>query len=534
MALHVRIPLLVVIVLALAAVLVACGPAASSPADDPVGIESPAPAVAHDPTDAAVSTPQQDDPQDTLPESTPLDPTPTPTKGPPNIDYGDPCHPTGGNLFTGNEEYTGPEDIEQFMSCYEEMLQYRFEWPHGDLLDPIYEAWPTLEQSTSGNATVASAHAKVVSCLANKGHTNAPEELLFYWQDFARPETLRTRLEGLTDGERRLMRILARPADDCALEHGYYEAQSNAWRQLVNPIVEADTDHDLMDALVVSRIHFLLWLPGTVHMLTLDGALPLVYVAEIVDPPDVGDVGDLTAQEFAQAAIADEPPHPKGIEGCKKSGYFMGDLDYSLWCNREAEKAIHTLCGSAEDKATCARGYFSDWIAPEYYRSAECVIHSGSDQSLFEGCLDDELRAKFAAIDGHGKEWAAVLATVSADSNVSGALQRVKQCLSAKGITDAPDKLLYHWQDYIGRPDLYIPFIEGLSSSEAAQMERLRAPSRQCGTQEGFFAAQETAFITELECLQTTDPSKIASLEFYGLLTALKEPGILPALYDVD
>ena len=41
MALHVRIPLLIVIVLALAAVLVACGPAAPSPADDPAGIVSP-------------------------------------------------------------------------------------------------------------------------------------------------------------------------------------------------------------------------------------------------------------------------------------------------------------------------------------------------------------------------------------------------------------------------------------------------------------------------------------------------------------
>ncbi len=449
-----------------------------------------------------------------------------------NANHGDFCYPTGGNLYTGNEEYTGPEDIDQFMFCYEEMLQDRFEWPYGDILPPIWKAWPTLRQATDDDPVVASAHRRVVSCLAEKGHTNVPEKLLFYWQYFAKPETLRMRLADLTAEEHRQMRLVARPTDDCALDHGYYLAQSDAWRQLVNPIVAADTEHELVDALVISHIHFLLWLPGTVHMLTLDGALPLVQVAEIVDPPNVGEVDDIRSLDPSE--FYTDPSHPKGIAGCKKSGYFMADMDYTLWCEREAEIAIYTLCESKEDKAACARDYFSDWIAPEYYRSAECVIHPSSNQPLLGECLDDEVKAAFIALDGHGKEWAAVLATVNTDTNVAGALQRVKQFLSTKGTTSAPDKLLYYRQDYVGRPDLYETFIENLSTSEAAQMESLREPSQQRGDQESFFAAQETAMITELERLQTADPTKIAGLEFYGLLAALKEPGILPALYGVD
>ena len=531
-------------------VLLACGPTAPSPPSEPVGIQNPALVSDYEPTPIAASFPQPADPQGPTPSqptpsspdptSIPSGPTltlsgptssppgPTPTKEPPNIDYGDPCYPAGGNLFTGNEEYIGPEDIEQFMICYEEMLQYRFGWPHDDILPPIYKAWPTLRAATDGDSAVATARARVVSCLADKGHTDIPDKLLFYWQDFADPETLRMRLETLTKDERRLMRLVARPTDECALEHGYYLTQSDAWRQLVNPIVDADTDHDLVDALAISNIHFLLWLPGTVHMLTLDGALPLVQIGDIENVPPPGGVAPpLTVDQITPEPI---PSHPEGIAGCKGMNLFADDLDidYMDWCQQEAERQIHEMCADQNDRVSCASDYFSDWLTPGHLRRAECAIYS--EQWELAECAKVHGEASFKALGYFGEEWAAVLSVVNMDPSVVGALHDAKRCLTMKGITDFDDRFLYYWQDYVWRPHLYEAFIAGLSGSEVAQLESLRVPSQQCGDQEGFFTAQETAFIEELERLQVAEPEKIASLQYFGLLAALKEPGVIRGL----
>ena len=237
----------------------ACGPAAQSPLSEPAGIHNPALVSDHEPTPITASLPQQADPQDpvlskptpTPPDPTsipsdptppPSEPTPTPTKGPPNIDYGDPCYPAGGNLFTGNEEYPGPEDIEQFMNCYEEMLQYRFGWPHDDILPPIWKAWPTLREAIADNAVVASAHAKVISCLADKGHTAVPDRLLFYWQGFADPELYETFLGSLSNSEVTQMNRLHTPSQECGVQEGFFTAQETAMIAELERLQTADPE----------------------------------------------------------------------------------------------------------------------------------------------------------------------------------------------------------------------------------------------------------------------------------------------------
>lgn len=64
MALRLKTPLLIVILLALVAVLVACGPAAPSPADEPAGIMGPAQAIE---LDENTATGSQNSPQDNAP-----------------------------------------------------------------------------------------------------------------------------------------------------------------------------------------------------------------------------------------------------------------------------------------------------------------------------------------------------------------------------------------------------------------------------------------------------------------------------------
>ena len=323
------------------------------------------------------------------------------------------------------------------------------------------------------------------------------------------------------------MRLIARPTDDCALEHGYYTAQTDAVARGVNRIVDADVDHDLVDALVTSHIHFLLSLPGTVHIFSLDGALPLVRIGDIENVPPPGGVAPpITADQIVPESI---PSYPGGIAGCKKISYFLGNFSDKDWCQQEARKEIMARCTTQEDKAACVRDYFSDWIAPSEFGSAACAVYS--ERHALGECLQKDFVSMITVFNNMGKEWAAILPVVNADPDVVDALQEVKQCLASKGFDNPPGKFLYPWQGFMGNPSAQEAFLAGLSTSETEQVHSLVAPSQQCGVQEGFFAAQESALAAEVRRLQSADPGKVAHLQQWGLLGAIEQPGIIHDLH---
>ena len=99
----------------------------------------------------------------------------------------------------------------------------------GKAFGSLFEAWEKVRLGASGDAAVAKATDDVVACLEGKGFEDVDKGLLFPWQRLESPADHKAREARLTQQEKDLRLDLVEPSQDCAKQHGLFEAQEAAW-----------------------------------------------------------------------------------------------------------------------------------------------------------------------------------------------------------------------------------------------------------------------------------------------------------------
>ena len=132
----------------------------------------------------------------------------------------------------------------------------------------LYEMWPKVQLAVAGDAAVATAQKDVITCLKDLGYQNIDSELLFPWQIFEDPTVYEERESQYTQAEKARRLELWEPANQCAKQHGFYEAQDAAWlaelERLAND--EPEAAKPLLDAGLLE----ILQAPGVAAFLRTD------------------------------------------------------------------------------------------------------------------------------------------------------------------------------------------------------------------------------------------------------------------------
>ena len=125
---------------------------------------------------------------------------------------------------------------------------------------------------------------------------------------------------------------------------------------------QAPEEPEKLHLIASSSLFFVIQNPGTLHFLTLDGALP--------ERLSVTHPNAHPSSRFPRNPPPlliphppPSPPHPQELEGCRKFSIFDYDspeLTYFEWCYGEMEKAVRSQCkrtGTAQEEQACAEDY---------------------------------------------------------------------------------------------------------------------------------------------------------------------------------
>ena len=114
----------------------------------------------------------------------------------------------------------------------------------------LFAIWPKIQLAVAEDAAVATAQREVMACLEALGYQNIDPNLLFPWQLLDDPVTHGNQEAGYTDAEKAMRLELWEPSDQCARQHGFYEAQDAAWLAELNRLSkeEPDAAKPLLDA----------------------------------------------------------------------------------------------------------------------------------------------------------------------------------------------------------------------------------------------------------------------------------------------
>ena len=110
--------------------------------------------------------------------------------------------------------------------------------------------WPKVRLVVARDAAVITAQRDVMTCLEASGYESIDSDLLFPWQVFEDPTVYEEREAGYTEAEKAMRLELWEPADQCARQHGFYEAQDAAWLAELNRLSkeEPEAAKPLLDA----------------------------------------------------------------------------------------------------------------------------------------------------------------------------------------------------------------------------------------------------------------------------------------------
>ena len=443
------------------------------------------------------------------------------------------CWTQDGGLFVGNQDHNGVGDLETFLWCYEELVRTAFH-PAIDVAGHR-NLWPQLRQAVDQDPDVIKAHTQVLVCLARQGHTNVDSRLLFFWQDFSSPEDYRTRMTAYTPEERARMRELARPSDQCAGPSGYYRAQAKAWRTEFQRLMEEEPDR--AKPVVNSILRQAVEEPGIPHFLTLDRALPIPSIGDLPNPTPwpvtPTPLPEINVASAGSANVTPTPaPHPQGLTGCSNVSPFTGELRSYGWCLEAGMEAAESLCAEVGDdqvRQACGEEFASDWkdyVSRLYIGCAAIVdpdVRGRCGRQALESIADSKLVYR--------EVWAEVLTKVSKNEAVAAAYEKVIQCLAAtdKSLEGTDSRLLFAWQtqmQYIFHHEELTDWLEGFTQDDRDLIEAVRVPLRQCAVKEGYYAAQDAAWLTEARRLVEEDPEKAQPLLDWKILELLEQPGV--------
>lgn len=524
-----KLPLIIIALTLAIAAMLACGTAAPSDPIEPGGLSI---------------MPQESTPEPNENATPGLSPEPTPLVVP-TLTFRDHCRAIGYLVFRD-----GTADLEDDVWCYSQQLRFYEEWlpnvPGNPQLADVQTAYALVQSAVNRRPEITTAHSKVVACLGQKGHANVNPALLFPWQNFVSADDYRASLEALTAQERETRRTLMAPTDECAAsgETNYYHLQGVAWREEFKQLKSDDAAQvrPLELAFINDVIErwgpdpYLLPIP---HFLTIDGGLVFEIMGSYANPTP--QPTPFPTPWPVPASRREPPQHPGGITGCRGLSIFtltsVSDAQYVDWCFEEAKKLVETQCntGTAEERKTCADTQLLEWR--EYYVRAVFRCVSIEDSREAQECSHQGIALVAATRAAIAPAWTGIYGTVSNHESVQDARTKVLECLADANFPNPPATVLFDWQRYrrvFAEPGVRETWRDGLTESEQSLLVRIRQPTDQCARKHGFYTAQETQLIAEIERLKTAEPATVKPLLDWHLLAILQEDGIAPFLTGIS
>ena len=154
-------------------------------------------------------------------------------------------------------------DFDYRQECYSQAVQG---WAKH--LTDLFEMWARVQGVVARDAAVATALMEVIICLESSGYEAINPELLFPWQIVEDPTVYDEREAGYTEAEKAMRLALWEPSDQCARQHGFYEAQNAAWLAEVERL--AKEEPEAVKALLDAGLLEILQAPGVAAFLTTD------------------------------------------------------------------------------------------------------------------------------------------------------------------------------------------------------------------------------------------------------------------------
>ena len=121
--------------------------------------------------------------------------------------------------------------------------------------------------------------------------------------------------------------------------------------------------------------------------------------------------------------------------------------------------------------------------------------------------------------------WPKAQLAVAQDPAVVTTMKDVISCLERMGHENINAELLFPWQKLESPEDNNRRESRYTTEEKTARIE-LRQPANQCAKQSGLYAAQDDAWLAELERLAKAAPEQARPLLDAGLIEILKRPGV--------
>ena len=237
-----------------------------------------------------------------------------------------------------------------------------------------------------------------------------------------------------------------------------------------------------------------------------------------------------TAPQPAPATPAPFPPHPRGLSGCHEYNMFgspPGDAAYVPWCTEELSNRIISLCAGLSDSEaehTCGQRELAK-VSDYFMREGPIQCDAITDPDHQQNCFAQSYERWQKHFAGLFEIWPKAQQAVAQDPAVAAAMKDVISCLERMGHENINTELLFPWQNLESSEDSAQRESAYTADEKTARIE-LRQPSNQCAKQSGLYAAQDAAWLTELERLAKADPEQARPLLDAGLIEILKRPGI--------
>ena len=547
--------------LLLALAVLACGPAAAPDSDRNAGIQSPPAAVevAPAPTNNSQSAPQAEPTIEptAVPKAPPITADPgqdTPATDVANEDPPPPmsmrfmaeCQEPGFNLF--NNAMT--DSREDFIECYAIQVAAYEPWLGQQTGTPTFaqvqQAYQAVQQVVVQDAAVVRDYANVLTCIDRIGYARPDGSWMFPWQDFLTAEEYATKVRGLSDEQWAAFFRLYYASDHCAgPTTDYYLSQAVAWKGEVTRLKSADASavQPLIDAGIVAILERPSPVSGvetTPYFLTLAGRNVLLDGSGTNELPP-------PTPEPAPSSLT----RSQGLTGCSSISPFTSNhsnMKRFAYCVELVLDAVNACRGTglttqerdelalrsslpdptaltAREKA-CADRLVAGWSFPPLTLASKCTAFTDFDAFLncaqtSELALSEErMLALYDATREAGDRTPAVQA----------AHARVVQCLSAKGFTNPPNKLLYHWQRSelaSGRHN----WLKTLTPAKLELMTQLETPTHECAVQHNYYAVQDKAWAAAASTLVAQSTTHAQSSRDWAFLSGLQESGTSAFFY---
>ena len=233
-------------------------------------------------------------------------------------------------------------------------------------------------------------------------------------------------------------------------------------------------------------------------------------------------------------ALRSQPKPPNGTAACYTITPYAStiqELEYLSWCNDALIKDVIDNCTGADDGTSDAehRCGIQRLANVQSYSQREVGVacFAISDEQDRIACGQKTYEAAGLHMKALWSTWTELLRTVDGNSEVKARKNAMADCVAEKGYARPdPDEPLV-WQ-VNNVPDGRKPAHTETGESRAAKEARLTATD-QCAHDVGLYAAQEAAWLSEIQRLLREDPAKVKPLLDEGIMAALDADG--PALF---